>query len=260
MQRSSMIQRHKKHRGMMEQNKKIVFYSLSVLTILVICGMALWFSTLEKWEPPVRPEKIPQDAIWAGGYDGGCFILLQSEYSDTCRFTIYDDHIGNIWYDGYFYCDKNDYRRISMKDWRNLVACYNGVYVFMKDPENKKREIVWRKVKPSNVPNDAYWVQNDNDGWFFCLLSEYSDTSHFIIYEGTTGEILRDGSFSCSKNDFECIAETEWSNLLERYTENKIVMTDPNDKSRHIVWHPVELSLEKATPSTSMQVQSDWLR
>ena len=223
----------------MKKSRKIFFYSL-VLTILVVAGIAIWFSTLEKWEPPVKPEKVPQDAIWAGGYDGGNFFLLRSEFSDTSRFTIYEEHNGDIWYDGYFYCDKNDFKQIAEMDWRELITGYNGMYVFMKDPENKNMEIVWRKVMPSNVPNDAYWIEGDKGSWFFLLHSVFSDTSHFVVYEGTTGEMLRDGLFSCSKNDFECIAESEWSNLLERYSEDEIIMTDQNDKSRHIIWHSIE--------------------
>ena len=223
----------------MKKSRKIFFYSL-VLTILVVAGIAIWFSTLEKWEPPVKPEKVPEEAIWAGGYDGGCFFLLQSEYSDTCRFTIYGDNDGNIWYDGYFYCDKNDFKQIAEMDWRELVDCYNGVYILMKNPENKNKEIVWRKVKPSNVSNDAYWVEGNNGGWFFLLQSVYSDTSCFVIYEGTTGEVLGDGFFSCSKNDFEYIKEEEWSKLIECYKGNEIFMTDPNNKSRYIIWYPIE--------------------
>ena len=225
----------------MKKSKKIVFYSL-ILTILVVAGIAIWFSTLEKCEPPVKPKSVPQDAIWAGGYDGGCFFLLQSEYSDTSRFTVYEEHKGDIWYDGYFYCDNNDFKQIAELDWRDLVTCYNGLNVFMKNPYDGKREIVWHKVMPANIPdpNEVYWVEGDNGGWFFLMKSTYSDTSHFVIYEGNTGEILHDGLFSCGKKDFECIAESEWSNLLKQYNGQEIVMTNPEDKSRHILWHPIE--------------------
>ena len=66
----------------------------------VVAGIAIWFSTLEKWEPTVKPKSVPQDAIWAGGDDGGRFFLLQSEYSDTSRFTVYEEHKCDICYDG----------------------------------------------------------------------------------------------------------------------------------------------------------------
>lgn len=228
--------------GMMKNIKKIVIYGL-VLTILIIGGIAIWFSTLERWEPPVRPGKVPQDAIWAGGPDGGCFFLLQSQFSDTSRFAIYFDYGGDLWYDGYFYCDKKDFEQIAELDWRELITWYNGVYVFMKDPRDKNKDIAWRKVMPANIPDpdEVYWVEGDNGGWFFEIQSAYEDTCHFIIYHGITGEVLRDGLFYCDPYDFERISnEIDWNELLKSYEGNKVVMTDPNDKSRHILWYPIE--------------------
>ena len=240
IRRYTIIQRLKKPRGAMRNNKKIVLYALVAWIIIVVGGIAIWFTSLEKWEQPLKPEKVPQDAIWAGGYDGGNFFLLQSVYSDTCHFTIYGEYDGNIWYDGYFYCDKNDFRQIAEMNWHELITGYNGIYIFMKDPNNCKTEIVWRKVMPSNVPNDAYWVEGDKGGWFFLLQSVYSDTCHFIIYDGITGDTLRDGLFYCSKNDFEHIKEEKWSNLLSTYKDNEIFMTDPVDKNEYVKWCFIE--------------------
>ena len=124
------------------KSKKILLYILLTGPILfVICAYS-WLSTLEKWQPPVKPGNVPVDAVWSGGYDGGCFVQLQSEYVDTCRFTIYFEYTGDIWYDGFFYCDQNDFERISKMDWRLLVTGYNGKYIFMKHPDDKKKEIV----------------------------------------------------------------------------------------------------------------------
>ena len=130
----------------MKKSKKIVFYSL-ILTILVVAGIAIWFSTLEKWEPPVRPKSVPQDAIWAGGYDGGCFFLLQSEYSDTSRFTVYEEHNGDIWYDGLFSCGKKDFECIAKSEWSNLLKQYNGQEIVMTNPEDKSRHILWHPIE-----------------------------------------------------------------------------------------------------------------
>ncbi len=226
----------------MKKSKKI-FLGILAVAILVVTGTAIWFSTLEKWEPPVKPKSVPQDAIWAGGYDGGCFFLLQSEYSDTSRFTIYEEHNGDIWYDGYFYCDKNDFKQIAELDWRELITWYNGVNVFMKNPRDKNKEIAWRKVMPANIPDpdEVYWVEGNNGGWFIELQYAYEDTCHFIIYHGITGEVLHDGLFYCNPNDFERISkEINWNGLLKSYEGNKVIMTDPNDKSRHILWHPIK--------------------
>lgn len=52
-------------------------------------------------EPPPRPKSVPDGAIWAGGVDGGSFIILKArspagEYSAR----IYDDTTGDVIFDG----------------------------------------------------------------------------------------------------------------------------------------------------------------
>ena len=227
------------------KNKKPLYPSLIILSSIVfilIVAFCILFNTLGEWAPPVKPEKVPKEAVWAGGVDGGCFFLLQSELSDTSHFTIYNDFTGDIWYNGYFYCDKNDFERISKMDWYELVECYNGLYLFMKDPDDGKREIVWRKVMPENIPNqnEVFWVDGNNEGWFFDIQSAYEDTSHFVIYEGLTGDVLHNGLFFCNKNDFEHIDGMDWYNLLKCYDGYHILMYNPNDTSKLIVWYPIE--------------------
>lgn len=160
------------------KNKKTPYISLIILSSVVfvlIITFCIWLNTLEKWVPPAKPAKVPKEAVWAGGVDGGCFLLLQSEFSDTSHFTIYNDFTGDTWYDGFFYCNKNDFEHISKMDWRELVECYNGLYLFMKDPDNEKREIVWRKVMPECIPkpNEVFWVEGNNGGWFIDIQSAY---------------------------------------------------------------------------------------
>ena len=224
-------------------NRKIILYTLLIGTILIACGAYLWFSTLEKWTPPAKQERVPEDAVWAGGTDGGCFFVLKTEFSDTSRFAVYFDQTGDIWYDGYFYCDKSNFHRISKMNWRELVTCYNGKYIFMRDPDNEKKEIVWHKVMPENIPDpdEVYWMEGAEGGWFFELHSVLEDTSHFVIYHGITGEVLHDGLFYCNPNDYARISEEmNWSSLLDHYERDMVYMRDPNDKNRKIIWHSVE--------------------
>jgi hypothetical protein len=52
-------------------------------------------------EPPPRPSGVPPKAVWAGGIDGGDFILLSPATSDgTYRAKIYNDHSGDLEFDG----------------------------------------------------------------------------------------------------------------------------------------------------------------
>ncbi len=134
-------------------NKKRMSIALVIFLIIIgafICVYA-WFSNLEVWTPPIKPQNVPEDAVWVGGYDGGCFVRIDSEYSDTTRFVIYFDSDGEIWYDGLFSCDKSDFVTISELDWNDLLCCYNGEMLLMKDPNDKQRYIVWNKVESMSM-------------------------------------------------------------------------------------------------------------
>ena len=51
--------------------------------------------------PPPRARGVPIDAVWAGGVDGGAWILCKAvESRNYC--SVYNDHTGNIWARGYF--------------------------------------------------------------------------------------------------------------------------------------------------------------
>lgn len=52
-------------------------------------------------EPPPRPSGVPAKAIWAGGIDGGDFILLSPATADgTYPAKIYNDHSGDLEFSG----------------------------------------------------------------------------------------------------------------------------------------------------------------
>lgn len=55
--------------------------------------------------PPSRPPKVPADAFWVGGPDGGAFIRLQKSnvpapQAGTYDAWIYNDQSGDLWYSG----------------------------------------------------------------------------------------------------------------------------------------------------------------
>lgn len=50
---------------------------------------------------PPRPRGVPQEAVWAGGIDGGDFILLGPATPDGTYFAkIYNDHSGDLEFSG----------------------------------------------------------------------------------------------------------------------------------------------------------------
>lgn len=149
MQEFTIIHKHNKQHGMMVVNKKRISVSLVIICSIIIgafIGVYLWFENLEVWTPPIKPQNVPEDAVWVGGYDGGCFVRIESEYTDTTHFVIYFDSDGEIWYDGLFSCDKSDFVSISEMDWYELLCCYNGELLLMNNPTEKKQYIVWHKV------------------------------------------------------------------------------------------------------------------
>lgn len=51
--------------------------------------------------PPPRPSGVPAQAIWAGGIDGGDFIVLSPATGDGIYLAkIYNDHSGDLEFSG----------------------------------------------------------------------------------------------------------------------------------------------------------------
>lgn len=58
---------------------------------------ALLFGCGNEGHPPERPQGVPSEAVWAGGLDGGSFVLCQIDLTrkvNTC--TVYNDFSGQV--------------------------------------------------------------------------------------------------------------------------------------------------------------------
>ena len=130
----------------MNRNKRITI-SLLLVVGFSFLGICLLIKNTFCFRKRVKPEIIPDEAIWIGGVDGGCYCQLCSDYFDTCHFVIYNEFTGNIWYDGLFVCSKEDFECIADKDWRKLILNYDGVNIYMKTPYDKKYNIVWYPIE-----------------------------------------------------------------------------------------------------------------
>jgi len=75
---------------------------------------------------------------------------MLSNFSDTCHFIIYNDHTGDLIYDGLFACDQSDFDEISNFDWHNLLIAYDGISLLMKNPKDKQHVVVWNII--TSVP------------------------------------------------------------------------------------------------------------
>lgn len=116
-----------------------------VMGLALLCGVYLYKKTTYTCKPSSRPQNVPEEAVWVGGTDGGCYCLLLSTFSDTCHFVIYNDFSGDTWYNGLFTCDQKN-TILSEKDWRNLIEYYDGINIAMKDPYDTQNYIIWHPV------------------------------------------------------------------------------------------------------------------
>jgi len=88
-------------------------------------------------EAPARPSGVPDNAIWAGGADGGNFLLMSPARQDgTYSLKVYHDYTGELEFDGTVKLDGTsggaiavtdgktfnswDGRRLSLMDGRTL--------------------------------------------------------------------------------------------------------------------------------------------
>ncbi len=68
----------------------------SLLLLLALTGACKCTSTVT---PPPRPPAVPAAAVWAGGLDGGAWILCKPQGPREFDCTIYGDS-GDLWAQG----------------------------------------------------------------------------------------------------------------------------------------------------------------
>jgi len=74
----------------------LVLRAAALVTTIVIAGL-MGCNASE----PRRPANVPRSAVWAGGADGGAFILCApsiANEANTC--TVYNDSTGDVWMSG----------------------------------------------------------------------------------------------------------------------------------------------------------------
>lgn len=84
-------------------------------------------------EPPPRPGGVPAKAIWAGGLDGGDFILLSAATPDgTYPAKIYNDHSGDLEFSGKLRLKEPSQAPIDVQDPKTYSG-WDGESLFLRD-------------------------------------------------------------------------------------------------------------------------------
>lgn len=93
-------------------------------------------------DAPPRPQGVPEKAVWAGGLDGGAFILLNPT-SPAGRYAgkIYDDNTGEVIFSGTLRVDSKASIPINVTD-RKAFDAWDGDTLYLTDgrslsPEGK---------------------------------------------------------------------------------------------------------------------------
>lgn len=84
-------------------------------------------------EPPPRPASVPARAIWAGGVDGGSFILLEpTKKTDQYSAKIYGDSAGDVVFDGVLQVDQQGTAPLDVKNPKTF-SFWDGDTLYLAD-------------------------------------------------------------------------------------------------------------------------------
>ena len=82
-------------------------YRLLLLNLVILTGT---IGCSHRQSPAMRPNGVPESAVWVGGADGGAFIdctYLAATRLDFC--TVYNDGTGDVWMKGTFHLHGTDH-------------------------------------------------------------------------------------------------------------------------------------------------------
>jgi hypothetical protein len=81
----------------------------------------------------VRPASVPTKAIWAGGVDGGSFILLEpSKKANQYVAKIYDDSVGEVIFDGMLVVDQQNATPLDVRNPKTF-SFWDGDTLYLTD-------------------------------------------------------------------------------------------------------------------------------
>jgi hypothetical protein len=109
--------------------------TLMLAGFLVDCGIR---------KPPERPAGVPAEAVWAGGLDGGSFVLCDADSgapANNC--AVYNEDTGQVMDRGSFRLKpenrpaRKDELRYAWADWGGQIGLSNGRTLARLNPHSR---------------------------------------------------------------------------------------------------------------------------
>lgn len=137
-----------------------------------------------------RPNKVPKDAFWVGGFDGGNWYLTENlnPHNKTVHFKIYNDYNGNLDVEGVFilHCDS----KTEIK-WENLIEeinLFDGEVITLKNHNKNEQNCYFKPV--TNCDScylDKLIIEPvNNEALTKTIISESTAITFFHLYEQIT--------------------------------------------------------------------------
>jgi hypothetical protein len=110
----------------------------SLLFAAVLCLPPVACQQGSEIEPPPRPRSVPAKALWAGGLDGGDFIVLSpAKAAGTYSARIYNDHSGELDFSGDLRLSKPSTDPIDVNDPKSYSG-WDGETLHLRDGRSLK--------------------------------------------------------------------------------------------------------------------------
>jgi hypothetical protein len=110
----------------------------SLLFAAALCLPVVACQQSSELEPPPRPRGVPAKALWAGGVDGGDFILLSpAKAAGTYSAKIYNDHSGELDFSGDLHLSKPSTAPIDVNDPKSYSG-WDGETLHLRDGRSLK--------------------------------------------------------------------------------------------------------------------------
>jgi hypothetical protein len=110
----------------------------SLLFAAALCLPLVACQQSSELESPPRPRGVPENALWAGGLDGGDFIVLSpAKAVGTYSAKIYDDHSGELEFSGDLRLSKPSTAPIDVNDPKSYSG-WDGERLHLRDGRSLK--------------------------------------------------------------------------------------------------------------------------